>query len=154
MRQTSLSPSVPRVSWKPGYVNFVAHRGEAAGVWVVPWPQFSRNVGAGLETSSAWGREVWLCSTKNYLLLLLSANSRHSQFKMHIKPCSIAGTFSAARMCCQTHWEVSCLMRCSIPDKNFCLSLTKSNVEFCIYWLSSFPGLKYWAEKSGLSNCL
>lgn len=31
---------------------------------------------------------------------------------------SIAGTCSAAQMCCQTHWEVSCLIWCStIPDK-------------------------------------
>lgn len=85
---------------------------------------------------------------QNSLLLLLTASSRHSQFKMHINYCSMAGTHPAVQMCYQTHWEVSFLMWCStISDKI-------KDVEFCIYWLSSFPELKHLAEKSGWGICV
>lgn len=110
MRQTNkkrtgkkeiLSFCVPRVSWEPGYVSFIAHKG------VFELCQLSRNVGAGLKTSSAWGREIWLCSTKItcwYSWLQIPV----SQFRMHTKPCRRAGGHSAAQKCCQTHWEVGC----------------------------------------------
>lgn len=75
MRQTSLSLCVPRVSWESGYVNFTAHKGETAGVWVVPRSQLSRNVGAGLETKQCLRHGSLTLLHKNSLLLLLTASS-------------------------------------------------------------------------------
>lgn len=96
-------------------------------------------------------QEGCLCSTENiHCWSWMQFPGTHNSKCTYIKTCCVSWYPVCSLNVMLSHWyrEVNYLKWCStIPYQT-------KHVEFCVYWLFSFPGLKRSAEKLGFNICL